>query len=112
MKSVLFTIPMKTNALDDYLAFIKEVLQQDDKYRDMLKRYDIRSAKAWIKRIGDVDYVFVYHDVGPSFEDKIKGWDTSEHPYDKWFNDQIMQAYDVENVEGMESPKQVLEFDV
>ena len=109
-KTVLFCIPLKEGCLEQYKAFAKEVLERPDEYRDMFNRYDILSAKVWIKRFGDCDYVLVCHDVGPDFEEKMKGWDTSEYPYDQWFNKNIMAVYDVDNVEGMEKPEHLFDF--
>jgi len=40
----------------------------------------------------------------------MKGWDTSDHPFDKWSRDSIMAVYDIENASGMEKPNQLVEF--
>ena len=76
----------------------------------MLTRYDIHSAKAWHVNINHRDYILVYHDVGPQFEEKMQGWDSSEHPYDKWFRDSIMAVYDIEDASGMEKLNQLVDF--
>ena len=76
----------------------------------MLKRYDIHSAKVWHKNIDDRDYVFVYHEVGSHFREKMKIWDTSSHPFDTWFRNNMMAVYDIENAAGMQEPRMLVEF--
>lgn len=111
MKSILFSIPLKQNCLEQYLNFVEQAEQlKKAEWKEMLSRYDIHCVKIWHKHINDQDYVFVYHEVGPDFEEKLKGWDNSEHPFDQWFNQQIMAVYDIENVDAMEAPKQLVDF--
>jgi hypothetical protein len=110
MKSVLFFIPLKKNSLKQYETFAKQTVVRKNEYKDLLKRYDIHSAKVWHKKIGDRDYILVYHEVGPQFEERMKSWDTSEHPFDKWFRDGMMAVYDIEDASGMEKPHQLVDF--
>lgn len=109
-KTVLFCIPLKKNCLNQYTNFAKETVKRAKEYREMLLRYDIHCAKVWHKNISGQDYVLVYHEVGPAFEEKMKGWDTSNHPFDKWFRESMMAVYDIENAAGMEQPTQVVDF--
>lgn len=111
MKTVLFCIPLKQGCLSQYETFAKEHVQRAKEYKEMLTRYDIHCAKIWHKNIDDRDYVFVYHEVGPGFREKMKGWDTSEHPFDKWFRESMMAVYDIENAAGMEEPRQIVDFE-
>ncbi|MFN7096688.1 MAG: hypothetical protein ACK4PR_03925 [Gammaproteobacteria bacterium] len=110
MPTVLFCIPLKENSLAQYETFAKEHVQQDKEYREMLTRYDIHSAKVWHQNINNRDYVFVYHEVGPNFTEKMKGWDTSTHPFDKWFRDNMMAVYDIDSAASMQSPRIVFDF--
>ena len=110
MKTVLFCIPLKKGCADQYKEFAQESVRRADEYKEMMTRYDIFCAKIWHKKIGDNDYVFVYHEAGPSFEDKMKGWDTSDHSFDTWFREGMMATYDIENAAGMETPDQVIDF--
>ena len=111
MKTALFCIPLKQASLQQYLAFCEQTAKhKKDEWKDMLSRYDIHSVKIWHKHISGRDYVFVYHDVGPQFKERLKGWSDSDHPFDKWFNQQIMAVYDVEDVDGMEQPHRIVEF--
>ena len=110
MKCVLFFIPLKNGSLGQYEAFAKQTVEKKNDYRDLLKRYDIHCAKVFHKKINDRDYVLVYHEVGPQFEEKMKGWDTSEHPFDKWFRSGMMSVYDIADANGMEKPRQLVDF--
>ncbi len=112
MKTVLFCIPLKLGFLEQYQAFAAQTVKRDKEYSDLLIRYDIYCAKIWHKNISGRDYIFVYHEVGPYFEEKMKDWDTSVHPFDKWFRGSIMAVYDIENASGMEKPNQLVEFTV
>jgi len=109
MKTVLFCIPLKKGQLDQFQNFVKQTSEQKtDEWKDMLTRYDILCVKVWYKNINDTDYAFVYHEVGPEFDEKIKGWNNSEHSFDKWFNQQIMAVYDASAIE--DNATQLLEL--
>lgn len=110
MKTVMFFIPLKKNALKQYEEFAKQTIAKKDDYRELLKRYDIHSAKIFHKNISDRDYIFVYHEVGVQFAEKMKSWDTSQHPFDKWFRDNMMAVYDITDINGMEKPRQLVDF--
>jgi len=110
MKSVLFCIPLKPGSLETYLAFAKETTKRSEEYSDMLKRYDIHCAKVWNASLEGKDYVFVYHEVGVQFKDKMTRWDTSTHPFDVWFRESIMAVYNIESAATVEAPNFVLDF--
>lgn len=111
MNSALFTVPLKPNSLEKFKDIINHTFEhKSDEWRDMLSRYDLSSVKIWCKHFDGVDYAFVYHDAGDAFEEKLKGWDESTHPFDIWFNDQLMSVYDVANIEGMQAPEHLLDL--
>ncbi len=110
MPSVLFTIPMKQGKLEDYLAFAKETELRAKEYSAMLQRYDIHSTKIWQSKIGNTDYIFVYHDVGPDFQEKMKSWGISDHSFDKWFRESINNFYDIQSSDKFETLVEVLDF--
>lgn len=110
MKSVLFCIPLKDGFLSQYEAFAKQTVERAKEYKDMMTRYDIYCAKIWHKNISNHDYVFVYHEVGPQFEEKMQNWAISEHSFDKWFREGMMAVYDIEDVTGMEKPNQLVDL--
>lgn len=110
MNSVLFVIPLKIGSLIQYKTFAKESMERKGEYKEMLLRYDIHSAQTWHKNIDGRDYIFVYHLVGENFNEKMKGWDTSTHPFDCWFRESIMAVYDIENAAGMTQPEPLVDF--
>lgn len=110
MKTVLFFIPLKKGSLKQYEDFAKQTVENKSEYKDLLKRYDIHSARIFHKNIGDRDYILIYHEVGPNFEEKMKNWDTSEHTFDKWFRTGMMAVYDIADASGMEKPRQLVDF--
>lgn len=110
MKTALFFIPLKKNCLNQYEYFLKETIKKAKQYKEMLTRYDIHCAKVWHKNINNRDYIFVYHEVGPNFRERMKNWDTSSHPFDKWFRETMMAVYDIENAAGMEEPRILVDF--
>ena len=109
-QTVLFCIPLKKRCLRQYQDFAKQTVERAKEYKEMLIRYDIHCAKIWHKNIGGNDYVFVYHEVGPQFKEKMKGWDISTHPFDQWFRNEMMTVYDIKDASGMETPKQLVDF--
>jgi len=101
MKTVLFCIPLKMDCLEKFKNIVKQTSEKKaDEWKNMLARYDMSCVKIWHKLIDDKDYVFVYHETGPQFEEKIKAWNNSQHPFDNWFNQQIMAVYDSSAVES------------
>ncbi len=101
MKTVLFCIPLKTGCVKQFQDFVKQTTEQkSEEWKEMLARYDMSCLKIWIKNLEHRDYVFVYHELGPNFSEKIKGWNNSQHPFDQWFNQQIMTVYDTGPVDA------------
>lgn len=109
-KSILMSIPLKEGCLEQYLDFAKESQEHSSEYEDMLKRYDIHCAKVWYSEMQGQYYVFVYHEVGPSFEEKMAHWDKSNHPFDTWFRESIMAVYDINSADKMGLLPQAVDF--
>lgn len=109
MKTVLLCVPLKKGCLSQYESFAKEHVKRDKEYKDMLDRYDIHCTKVWHKNINNRDYIFGYHEVGPHFRERMTGWETSDHPFDRWFRESMMAVYDIENAAGMEEPRLIFE---
>ena len=98
MDNLLFFMALKPGRLAQYQEFIKEISEnKTEEWQDLLARYDLLNATIWLKNIDGTDYVMVYHNTGPDFEEKFKAWDTSSHPFDQWFKKQI-----TDNCEPME----------
>lgn len=113
MSSVLFVSALKKDASEAFKQFVKDTAAEKSvDWKDMLARYDMSSVRIWLGQLEGRDYVFVAHDVGDDFAEKIKLWDQSEHPFDQWFNKQIMSVYDSQSVDSMAAPAQLLEMAV
>lgn len=108
MKSVLFIIPLKKGCVDQYKSILKQAVRRKKEYSDCLRRYDLRSAKAWVKSLGGKDYAYIYHDVGENFQEKLKGFGDSTNPFDRWFRERLMSVYEADPTE--EDAVQVLDF--
>lgn len=110
MKSnILFCIPLKKGKLDEFKQFVKLTTHEKiSDYKAMLLRYDIHATKIWHKIILNETYVFVYHEIGSNFDEKIKHWTDSQHPFDQWFNQKLMSIYAEGAVEGPAT--QLLDF--
>ncbi len=108
--NVLFSIPLKHGCLEQYETFAKEIIKHADDCREMFSRYDIKLAKVWHKYFSGRDYVFVYHEVGPKYKEKMASWNNSAHPFDTWFRENMMAVYDIENIEGMEMPRLIVDL--
>ena len=111
MATVLMQIPLKVGSLASYERFVAESTIREAEWREMLARYDIHSARIWHSQIAGCDYIFVYHEVGPAFQERMADWDTSTHPFDVWFRGEIMAVYDIENAAGMEQLRQLADIE-
>lgn len=101
MDTVLFCIPLKTDCAQQFRDFVTETSEQkSEEWKAMLARYDMSCVKVWVKTLEGRDYVFVYHECGPTFSEKIQGWNDSTHPFDQWFNAQITAVYDTGAVDA------------
>ena len=114
MPTILFAIPLKPGKLNAYKAFSKEITGPKKKeYADLLKRYGLKSAKVWHHTFGDKEYIMVLHDTEEDAQERLKNWSSSSHPFDRWFNEQILNCYDIKNFESMPPQPQFLyDFDL
>lgn len=91
---ILFCLPLKEGRLEAFKQFCADCLKEKaTDWKDMLARYDMSSVKVSYKQLEGRDYVFVYHDIGSTFAEKIQGWNDSTHPFDQWFNEKLMENY-------------------
>lgn len=99
MKSVLFTMPLKSGKLPAYKAFIDECTtgSKQEEYKDLLLRYGLNSTKMWLQTLDGKDYAMFIHDMDDDGMEKLKAWDASTHPFDQWFNQQLHDCYDFDN---------------
>lgn len=99
MKTILFINPLKPGKFDEYKNFAREITGPRKKeFIDLLKRYHLRTSEVWHHKFGEVEYVIVRHEVEENIEDPLKNWSTSMHPFDQWFQQQLTNLHDMENV--------------
>ena len=63
-------------------------------YKDLLIRYGMNTVKMWHHNFNGHDYVLFTHDISDDGFERLKGWSTSTHPFDKWFNEQLQDCYE------------------
>lgn len=108
MQTLLSATFLKTGALDAYKKFIAEIMgPRNQEYKELLKRYGLRTVKVWYEKVSGRDYVMIVHEAEDNAMEKLKEWDSSTHPFDLWFGEQLNQHY-----EKLSEPSQLLfQFD-
>jgi hypothetical protein len=95
----LFINPLKTGKLEEYKAFAAEITGPRRKeFVDLLRRYHLKTSEVWHHKLGDVEYVIVRHEVENNVADPLANWPTSTHPFDQWFQQQLNNLHDMEDV--------------
>jgi hypothetical protein len=95
MKSVLYTVPLKPGMFKAYKAFGAEITgPRKHEYADFLKRYRLNTCKVWHQKIGEKEYVFIYHDAEEDALEGLKGLANSTNPFDRWFVEQLSKCYE------------------
>lgn len=99
MKTILFINPLKPGKLNEYKKFAAEITGPRRKeFIDMLKRYHLRTSEVWQHKLGEIEYVSVRHEVEKGITDPLANWLTSTHPFDQWFQQQLLNLHDMENM--------------
>ena len=102
MPTTLFTIPLKKGKTADYKAFLNECLgPKKNDYEDLLRRYGLNTVKIWIHTLNDKDYAMFIHEMSDDAAKRLEGWASSTHPFDQWFNKQLHDCYDIEDINHM-----------
>ena len=108
MKTLLFALPLKPGKLDAYRAFVKEATgPRKHEYADLLKRYGLKTVKVWYAKLAGKEYMMVLHDAEEDALERLKGWASSMHPFDRWFTEQLLNCYEVKD---MEQGPELLQF--
>ena len=104
MKSLLFTVPLKPNTLALYKNFAAEITgPRKQEYKELLKRYGLKTAKVWHKKRAGHEYVLIFHQAEDDALERLKRWSSSTHPFDLWFDQQLSKCY-----EGAPEPAHLL----
>ncbi len=109
MSAVLFVMPLKKDKTDSYKAFLNECLgPKKNDYADLLRRYDLNTIQMWISTLNGRDYAIFTHEMGDDAAQRLESWASSTHPFDQWFDKNLRDCYDVENVAKMPTPPEFL----
>jgi hypothetical protein len=108
MQTLLYATFLKPGMLDLYKEFIAEIMgPRNQEYKELLKRYGIRTTKVWHEKVADRDYVMVMHEAEGDALERSEDWESSTHPFDLWFEERLNQCY-----ETLSEPADVLfQFD-
>lgn len=99
---------LKPRTLDTYKKFVAEIMgPRNQEYKELLKRYGIRTTKVWHEKVAGRDYVMVMHEAEDDSLERLEDWESSTHPFDLWFEERLNQCY-----ETLSEPADVLfQFD-
>lgn len=101
MTPVLFCMPIKPGKLQAYKDFVKNITgPRQAEYKDLLKRYGLNSGRVWVNSIDGKDYAMFIHDMDDDAGEKLQAWSSSSHPFDQWFNEQLMYCYDMTSLDN------------
>ncbi len=109
MQTVLFAMPIRAGKFEAYKAFTEEITgPKRSEYIAMLKRYGLRTANVWHQQFNDKTYVMVVHNTDDNAMELLANWSSSTHPFDRWFNEQILACYDIESFDELPPQPQSL----
>ncbi len=95
MKALLFGTFLKSGMLGAYETFAAEITgPRKQEYKALLKRYGLKTAKVWHEKIAGRDYVMIVHEAEDDALERLKGWSSSTHPFDRWFGEQLSLCYE------------------
>ena len=111
MSTTLFCMPLKPGKTQAYKDFVQECCKgsKQHEYKDLLLRYGLNNAKLWLHTLEGKDYAMFIHDMDDDGMEKLKDWDDSTHPFDRWFNSKLQECYDFDTMP--EQPSFVSGFD-
>lgn len=99
MSATLFTTLIKKGKTQAYIDFIRECMGPRKKeYEDLLARYHLNTIKIWVSTLGGRDYAIFTHDMDDDAPKFLENWSGSTHPFDQWFDKNLSDCYEVEDV--------------
>ena len=102
MATVLFTLPLKKGKTEAYKAFINECLGPNkNDYKDIHLRYGLNATKIWIHTLNGRDYAMFMHEMADDAAKHLEKWSSSMHPFDQWFNQNLCDCYDIEDMDHL-----------
>jgi len=81
--------------LNAYKQFTAEITgPRKAEYKELLKRYGLKTVKVWHENLAGKDYVMIVHDAEDDALERLKNWISSTHPFDLWFGDHLNKCYE------------------
>jgi hypothetical protein len=97
MQHLVYLIPLKTGKLNEYKAFTAQNIgPRQNEYSEMLNRYGLKTVKVYYHKVGNKEFVIVTHDAEDDAAKRLTHFSTSEHPYDRWFVEQLGKLHEFE----------------
>jgi len=95
VKTLLFATFLKPGMLNAYKQFTAEITgPRKAEYKELLKRYGLKTVKVWHENLAGKDYVMIVHDAEDDALERLKNWISSTHPFDLWFGDHLNKCYE------------------
>lgn len=95
MQTLLLATFLKPGTLNAYKKFTAEIMgPRNHEYKELLKRYGLRTAKVWHEKVSGRDYIMIVHEAEDDALERLKNWTSSTHPFDLWFGEHLNQCYE------------------
>lgn len=92
-----FSVPIVTNRENDFRRFIEGLTStKQDEFRDFNSRYGLTVHRAWIESAPDGSYLAVVQLEGPGADTFLKKFPKSDHPFDRWFLEQVSSIHGID----------------
>ncbi len=113
MATIIYMNPLKPGKLAAYKKFIATFLvPRKMEYIDLLKRYGLNGgATVYYHKVGETEYAIVVHaNVSEDATQRLATWSDSTHPFDQWFNQQLLDLHDFKSIESSVQPQLLFDF--
>ncbi len=112
MATITYMNPLKHGKFEAYKKFTATFLgPRKTEYMDLLKRYGLGGATVYYRKVGETEYVIVVHtNVSEDATQRLATWSDSKHPFDQWFNQQLLDLHDFKSIESSVQPELLFDF--
>jgi hypothetical protein len=87
------TVPLLKNKVDDWKTWCSECMgSRREEFDDFNRRMGLTDHRAWLDDGPSGPLVIVLHD-GPGSGTMLEKLATSDHPFDTWFRDHIIEYH-------------------
>lgn len=111
MKNIVLINQMKAGKIDAFKKFLSDVASEHkEAYKDMLKRYGLKTSKVIYQKLNNVEFAVVIHEIEDYAFERLPNWASSTNPFDIWFKTQAQEFYDFESTQEAGQPSLILDF--